>query len=84
MKRNAWRIGFLAVTALAVMLELVASFDSDPETDPWTDLLVRYVPMEVTFAAIGALLLWLPLHFWLRYRRRAALQRQGEEGRIEP
>lgn len=66
----AWVIGFLTVTAVAVGAELWASFDGDPDTAPWTDLIVRYVPEEVTFALIGALLLWLPLHFWRRYTRK--------------
>lgn len=61
---------FLTVTALALGLELWASFDSSPDTVPWTDLLTEYVPMEAVFAAIGALILWLPIHFWRRYQRR--------------
>lgn len=68
--RNWWRIGFLGLTALVVTAELVAAFDRNPETDPWTDLIVAYVPEEVTYALIGALLLWLPYHLWRRYRRR--------------
>jgi hypothetical protein len=69
--RDAWLCTFLAITALAIMLELLAAFDGDPNTDPWTDLIVKYVPMEVTFAVIGALCAWLPLHFGIRYWRRS-------------
>lgn len=69
--RTRWRAGFLAVTALAIVLECVAAFDSRPDTDPWTDLIVAYVPGEVAALAFGALALWLPVHFYLRYRRRA-------------
>lgn len=68
--RNWWRIGFLGLTALVVAMELWASFDSNPDTDPWTDLIVAYVPAEVTIAAVGALVLWLPVHFGLRYWRK--------------
>lgn len=75
-RRNGWRTGFLAVTALALVAELVASFDSSANTDPWTDLIVAYVPMEVTLAAIGALGLWLPAHFLIRYRRKAKARRE--------
>jgi hypothetical protein len=39
----AWIIGFLGVTVVAVGAELWASFDGDPDTAPWTDLIVRYV-----------------------------------------
>lgn len=70
MRRQAWLPLFLGATVVTIALELWASFDGNDETDPWTDLLVAYVPEEVTFAAIGALALWLPLHFWRRYRQR--------------
>ncbi len=72
-RRAVWTLAFLGVTAVAIVAELWASFDSDPNTDPWTDLIVRHVPAEVTFALIGALCLWLPLHFWIRYRRKQRL-----------
>lgn len=68
--RNRWRAGFLAVTALAIVMELVAAFDGRADTDPWTSLIVTYVPELVTYGAIGALVVWLPVHFWRRYRRR--------------
>jgi hypothetical protein len=65
-----WRnVAFLSATATVLAWELVASFDGDPETMPWTDMIVKYVPGEVTAAAIGALCLWLPVHFGLRYYR---------------
>lgn len=73
--RNRWRFAFLAVTALAIVMECWASWDGNPNTDPWTDLLTRYVPAEVTFAAIGALALWVPIHFGIRYRRKARNRR---------
>lgn len=63
-------VAFLGVTATALVIELVASFDGSDSTVPWTDLLVEYVPGEVTVAAIGALCLWLPVHFGLRYYRK--------------
>jgi hypothetical protein len=71
MIKGGWgSIGFLGVTAVALGWELVASFDGDPQTSPWTDLIVTYVPGEVTAALIGALVLWLPVHFGLRYYRK--------------
>lgn len=68
--RNRWRVAFLGVTALAIVLELVASFDGNPNTDPWTDLIVAYVPGEVTAVVLGGLCLWLLVHFGLRYWRK--------------
>lgn len=75
-RRTVWRVLFLGVTGLAVGMEVWASADGDSTTDPWTDLIVAYVPGEVTAAGIGALALWLGVHFWRRYRRKAA--RGGE------
>jgi len=70
MPRHVWRWLFLGVTAAAVGLELWASFDGDPDTEPWTDLIVAYVPGEVTALVIGGLAVWLAIHFWIRYARR--------------
>jgi anti-sigma-K factor RskA len=69
-RRNWWRTAFLSVTAVAILMELWASFDRNPETDPWTDLIVAYIPMEITALAIGGLALWLVVHFGLRYWRK--------------
>lgn len=69
--KHAFRWAFLTVTAVAVGAELFASFDGSDATEPWTDLITDHVPGEVTAAAIGALVLWLPVHFAIRYRRKA-------------
>ena len=66
-----WRIAFLGLTTLVVGMEIWASVDGDPQTDPWTDLIVEYIPLEVTALAIGGLSLWLVVHFWRRYKRKA-------------
>ena len=69
-RRTAWRVVFLGLTALVLGMEVWASADGDPETDPWTDLIVQYIPGEVTAVLIGGLMFWLPVHFGLRYWRR--------------
>lgn len=61
---------FLGMTAITVGWELMASFDHDPDTMPWTDLIVTYIPGEITTVVIGGLCLWLPVHFGVRYYRR--------------
>ena len=68
-RRTAWRAVFLGLTALVLGMEVWASADGDPETDPWTDMIVQYIPGEVTAVLIGGLALWLPVHFGLRYWR---------------
>lgn len=80
-RRNAWRVAFLTVTAVAIVMELWASFDGDPTTDPWTDLIVTYIPMEITALAIGGLSLWLAVHFGLRYWRRHKARAGAQEVR---
>lgn len=70
MTRNAWRAAFLGVTALAILMELWASFDGNPDTDPWTDMIVAYIPGEVTALVLTGLFGWLVVHFGLRYWKR--------------
>jgi hypothetical protein len=70
-QRNLWRTGFLLVTAGALIMECAAAWDGNPNTDPWTDLITTYVPWQLALAVFGALVLWVPVHFWVAYRRRA-------------
>jgi len=68
-KRRIWISVFLALTAGALGMELWAGLDNSPDTVPWTDLLARYVPAPITFAAIAILTAWLPVHFTKAYER---------------
>jgi hypothetical protein len=68
--KRVWPFAFLGLTAVLVGAEIWASADGNSSTVPWTDYLVRYVPEEVVYALLGALLLWAPFHFWRRYRKR--------------
>lgn len=72
MRRTAliWTVIFLTLTAAPIGMELVAGLDRNPNTVPWTDLIVGYVPWELALAVYGALALWVPIHFWVRYRRK--------------
>lgn len=70
-RRSWWVTGFLATTALAVGAELVAGLDDSATTVPWTDLIVRYIPAPITYAAIAALVVWLPIHFIPKYQHRS-------------
>lgn len=72
MIKGGWKsVGFLGATAAVLGWELFASWDGDTGTSPWTDLIVTYVPGEVTAAILGGLIAWLPVHFGLRYYRQS-------------
>jgi hypothetical protein len=70
-KRTMWRVGFLGVTGLAIAAEIYSVVDGSDDTEPWTDLITKYIPGEVTGAAIGGLALWLAIHFGIRYWRKS-------------
>lgn len=69
-RRLWWRTSFLGLTAVVVGMEVWASADGDEQTDPWTDLIVTYMPGEVTALAVAGLSGWLAVHFGIRYWRR--------------
>lgn len=78
---------FLTLTVIPIVLELIYAFDGHGDSWPWTELIVRYVPWELALAAYGALALWVPIHFYVRYRRKqkkaqviAALKERVEAG----
>ena len=65
--RREWTAFFLTITALAIVFELIASFDGNPSTVPWTWLIVDNVSVEVFVPIFCALVGWLVIHFYLRY-----------------
>jgi hypothetical protein len=68
MIKGGWKsIAFLSVTGVAVGTEVIFAFDGSDDTWPWTDLLVNYVPGEVTMFGIFGLSGWLIIHFGRRY-----------------
>lgn len=69
-KKVWWTITFLGVFTLGALgMELWASFDRDPGTRPWTDYITD-LPIEVVLAATGALIIWLPIHFWRAWSKK--------------
>lgn len=65
---------------MPIVLELIYAFDGHGDSWPWTELIVRYVPWELALAAYGALALWVPIHFYVRYRRK---QKKALKERVE-
>jgi hypothetical protein len=61
---------FLTITAAAITWECVAAFDGNPDTWPWTQLIVTYVPWWLTFLVIAALIGWVPTHLAIYYWRK--------------
>jgi hypothetical protein len=75
--KRVWPVAFLGLTAVLIGAEVWAANDGNPGTVPWTDYLVRLVPAEVAFALVGALILWLPIHLWIRYARKRKAEKRG-------
>ncbi|MCH8328869.1 MAG: hypothetical protein IIB81_00575, partial [Nanoarchaeota archaeon] len=58
-----WRVGFLGVILLAIVMELKAVFDSNPMTEPLTGLIIQYIPQWFTNTFIIATSIWALFHF---------------------
>jgi hypothetical protein len=80
-RRTTWVAGFLTATVMVVIAELVASWDGDPDTVPWTELLVAAVPGEVFALLGGGFVCWFVAHFAVRYWRKAARGKGDGDGR---
>ncbi len=65
-----WRILMALLVAGAVAAELVAALDRSEWTEPWTTLIIRYVPAWVTLPVIVLFAAWLLVHFGKRYYAR--------------
>lgn len=70
-RRTAWIVGFLAGFVAWIVAEVWAAFDSSTNTVPLTNIIVEHVPMWLGFPLIVAFAVWLVLHFWIYWRRRA-------------
>lgn len=69
-RRTKWIIAFLGVTALGIGMEIYAAADGKDETPTWTELVIEHINWEVTAVIVGGLILWLPLHWGVRYLRK--------------
>lgn len=69
--RRQWaKVGMVVVSLLWLMWELWAANDGNTDTTPLTVVVVEGVPWWVTMPVIAVLVVWLPIHFWVRYQRR--------------
>ncbi|MGH7774480.1 MAG: hypothetical protein ACREQA_19830 [Candidatus Binatia bacterium] len=91
-KRFAWTIIFLLFTLIPIGMEITAATDDDPGTVTWTELIVSNLSLEVilalTGAGLGALVLWLPIHFYRAKKKqekeRERLTKQWNKRAIPP
>jgi ethanolamine transporter EutH len=66
-KRQRWLIIFLGTTLTAIAEELVSVLDGKGWTEPWTELIIKFIPRVVGAPAIVLFGLWLMTHFLSRY-----------------
>ena len=62
-RRTLARVAFLTVTAGAVAMELWYAFDGDPQTEPWTEYLIK-LPWLVLVPVVVGFSIWLPWHLF--------------------
>ena len=58
-----WRLAFLGVTALAIAMELFSIFDGNAETEPWTTLIITYIPEWAFWTFLVGGVAWVVMHF---------------------
>jgi hypothetical protein len=63
--RTWWITGWILILAALFIYELIAVLDKNPHTPSLTQVVVHYVPGWITLP----FLLWLFLHFAIRYWR---------------
>ena len=66
--KKTWTLVFLGITAIAIFLEIFASFDKNPDTIPWTRYIVNYIPAWIGLPIIIGFAIWLVVHFIEKYK----------------
>jgi len=67
--KTKWNISFLGVTVLVIIMELFAIFDNNPNTAPWTTLIINNIPSWAFFSFLGAFAFWVFGHFAKGYNK---------------
>ncbi len=67
-RRAFWTVGFLALTAAAVGMEIYAAADGNADTPTWSELIGAYVPQTIGVGAAGILAAWIVPHISAQYR----------------
>lgn len=80
-RRAIWLTVFLTTTVAAVGEELWAALDTSPTTVPWTSLVVDNVPMWIGLPIVIAFAVWLPIHFYIYWRRKQSEKRHTPMGK---
>jgi hypothetical protein len=66
-KRQKFLIVFLGYTFMSIALELYAVLDGKSWTEPWTELIVKFIPRIIGVPLVLAFSMWLSVHFLSRY-----------------
>lgn len=67
MEKKTWRWLFLGTGLLWVLMELLAVFDGNTNTEPLTTLIVENVPKSIGLTVILGFCVWLARHFIKKY-----------------
>lgn len=66
---KGWMLGWALIGLGFLFYEFWSGWGTGKHTPMLTQVVVRYVPQEVTYLVI----VWLFIHFWLRYHNPAYL-----------
>lgn len=83
MEKKWWTVGFLGIIALAILLEIFAAFDTDPNTVPLTLYVINYVPVWIGLPIIIGFAIWLVVHFINYYRNKYLMSYDINERKIK-
>ena len=74
MDKKIWIKSFLGITGIAIVMELIAAFDKNEDTIPWTLLIVENIPPIIGLPIIFSFVIWLIIHFFNAYKKNKKLQ----------
>lgn len=67
LKHLAWVTGILGAFVVWLGMELVAVLDGKPWTEPFTDIVVGFIPAGVGIPLVTGFSTWLEIHFVSRW-----------------
>lgn len=68
-KRRIFRWIMIILPSIAILFELFAVHDGNPDTEPWTWLITQYIPADLFYLVFGGLVFWAFAHFIKHYKK---------------